>query len=113
MANPFKALMDSRDRARAKEAILTLLKQMPEQGLLVLSNGNMDDPTDLDAVRFAQIALDIIKTHPEYALQRWTNSFGIVRRRDLEKFASKETQEKTKEDGVLIDITNVDKAEGK
>ena len=112
MANPFKALMDSRDRARAKAAILEVLKQMPEQGMVVLSEGDMNDPSDIEAVRFAQIALDVIKSHPEYALQKWTKGFGIVRRRDLDKFASKETQSKTAEDGVLITRDNVDKAEG-
>ena len=107
-----KTLWDTKKKWELKRTLLVLLEtQLPQQGLMTF-DGDMHDPKDEAAHLLAQVCLQLVKDHPQYAIQQWSKSFGICRREDLDKFASKETVDKTMSDGVLITNQNAGMIKG-
>lgn len=105
MQNWIKTLTDYKKRRDVIDSLLPLLASLEEQGGLTF-DGDVDDPKDEQAHLTAQCAFQLIKEHPEYALLKLTKTWMIVRRRDLDKLASKDTVEKTAKDGVLVTRDN-------
>ena len=109
----FGAPTDSKKRRETIDAILPLQKTMTPppaswEGRRLLTNcpglvfeGDMYDARDEQARFTAQCCVQLVREHPEYALLGFTKHWMIVRREDLDKYASKDVKKKAMEDGVL------------